>query len=102
MNPKRLALFVVVLASRATLAAAADEPARWLERPLHHLRIKGPREWSEFAETPERSHLELKFAATKNDAEQTLRLRQQDVKQAWHVLLNGKRTGQLVRDENDM
>jgi hypothetical protein len=29
--------------------------------------------------------LELKFTAAKNDAEQTLRLRQRDVKQAWHV-----------------
>jgi hypothetical protein len=28
-------------------------------------------------------------------------LRQQDVKQAWRVLLNGKSLGELVRDEND-
>ncbi len=81
---------------------AAEPAGRILDERLHHLRIKGPREWAEFAETPDAAHLEIKFAAGKNPAEQTLRLRQQDVKQAWHVSLNGKRLGQLVRDENDM
>ena len=41
------------------------------------------------------------IAAAKNATEQTLRLRQQDVKQAWHVSLNGQRLGPLVLDEND-
>ncbi len=83
-------------------AACAGAGPRMLDARLHHLRIAGPREWSEFAQTPEGPALEVKFTAAKNAAAQTLRLRQQDVKQAWHVSLNGKRIGQLVRDENDM
>jgi len=64
-----------------------------LVEPLHHLRIDGPREWSEFAETPSADHLEVKFEARPNDSPQTLRIRQQDVKQSWRVLLNGKQLG---------
>ena len=68
---------------------------------LHHLRIDGPREWSEFAETPSADHLEVKFEARPNESPQTLRIRQQDVKQTWRVLLNGKQLGRLRVDEND-
>ena len=68
---------------------------------LHHLRIDGPREWSEFAETPSADHLEVKFDARPNESPQTLRIRQQDVKQTWRVLLNGKQLGRLRVDEND-
>jgi hypothetical protein len=82
--------------------SAAGDQRQLLEPRLRHLRIDGPREWSEFAEAPDAPHLELKFTAKKNVAEATLRLRQQDVKQAWNVALNGKRLGQLIRDENDM
>lgn len=69
---------------------------------LHHLRIDGPREWSEFPESSEGDHLELKFVAKKNEQEQTLLLRQQDVKQPWRVRLNGRDVGRLIVDENDM
>jgi hypothetical protein len=69
---------------------------------LHHLRGEGPREWTEFPETPEAASLELKFHATPNATEYALSLRQQDVKQNWRVRLNGKDLGRLVVDENDM
>lgn len=81
------------------------EPApasRVLTRELHHLRIAGPREWSDFAEKPEGTHLELKFTAKKNASEWAIFLRQQDVKQAWRVLHNGEKLGELTNDENDM
>src|SRR5207248_753621 len=45
--------------------------------------------------------LTAKFRATRNDAELTLRLRQQDVRQPWRVVLNGKELGRLLADEND-
>jgi hypothetical protein len=45
--------------------------------------------------------LTVKFNAKKNAGEHTLRLRQQDVKQTWKVLLNGKDLGRLIQDEND-
>ncbi len=68
---------------------------------LHHLRIDGPREWSDFPAKAEGPSLVLRFKAEANDGEWTLRLRQQDVKQTWKVLLNGKELGRLLPDEND-
>lgn len=82
-------------------AAAADTPRALLEG-LTHLRPAGPREWEEFPQQPHAERLELPFEAAVNDAEQTLRLRQQDVKQTWRIELNGKHLGDLHRDENDM
>src|SRR5439155_876942 len=59
------------------------------------------REWSDFPAEAEGSALTVKFRAKANIAEHTLRLRQQDVKQTWKVLLNGKDLGRLIQDEND-
>ena len=73
-----------------------------LDGDLHHLRIDAPREWSEFPQTPEADHLEIRFKARQNLSEQSLRLRQQDVKQAWRVVLNGNELGRLRRGEDDM
>ena len=80
----------------------AEETARFLDRRLHHLRIVGPREWTEFPERADATGLELKFVAARNVDESTLQLRQEDVKQTWDVSLNGKPLGKLVRDENEM
>ena len=82
-------------------AEPAIEP-QVLTKALHHLRIAGPREWSDFPEQPEASDLELRFTAKENGAEAALVLRQQDVKQTWRVLLNGEKLGSLIADENDM
>ncbi|MBW3542440.1 MAG: CehA/McbA family metallohydrolase, partial [Planctomycetes bacterium] len=82
--------------------AAASPPARVLDAGLHHLRIEGKGEWDEFPAAPEAARLELKFSAEENADEQTLSLRQQDVKQDWRVRLNDKSLGTLRRDENDM
>ncbi len=73
-----------------------------LDKDLHHLRIDGPREWTSFPEAPEADHLAIKFDAQSNSSSQTLRLRQQDVKQTWRVLLNEKELGRLRADEDDM
>lgn len=82
-------------------AEHGPEPLVLTER-LHHLRIAGPREWSDFPEQPEAASLELKFTAKKNSAESALFLRQRDVKQGWRVLLNGEKVDGLIADENDM
>ena len=97
----KLAVIVWLIATPLVSSAEFTGPLMLSER-LHHLRIDGPREWSEFPETPEGPRLELKFVARKNAAEQTLSLRQQDVKQPWLVQLNGRELGRLVIDENDM
>src|SRR5262249_22622509 len=68
---------------------------------LHHLRAAGEREWADFPRQPEAPSLSLRFRARRNDAERALRLRQQDVRQTWKVLLNGKELGRLQADEND-
>ena len=50
----------------------------------------------------EGASLSLRFSAGPNDSEWALRLRQQDVRQSWKVMLNGKELGRLAGDENDM
>jgi hypothetical protein len=84
--------------------ASAQPPVavQIIEPRLVHLRNDGPREWSSFPETAESQRLERQFKAEKNTGQYTLRVRQQDIKQAWRVALNGKPLGELVRDENDM
>ena len=89
----------------ATTSVWADEAAperRAIEPKLLHLRSGVEREWPEFPETPHGQRLNVMFASTKNETEQTLVIRQQDVKQVWNVLLNGKKLGALTIDENDM
>jgi hypothetical protein len=72
-----------------------------LDDRLHHLRSGEIREWSDFPEQAEGSRFEVRFASAANEGEHTLRLRQQDVKQPWRVVLNGKELGRLIADEND-
>jgi hypothetical protein len=89
-----------VLAVSAPAQRAAD--STFLEPRLQHVRSGEEREWSDFPAAADLRQLEVRFSASKNDAEYALQLRQQDVKQAWRVVLNGKTLGELVRDENDM
>jgi hypothetical protein len=96
--PTRLPMLLIVLA----VASSVRAESRVLDGELHHLRCEGPPEWTEFPASPESDRLECSFDAVQNPAEQTLRLRQQDVKQVWRVKLNDRELGQLRRDENDM
>lgn len=97
----RVACAFVVAMVWGTVCGQAAEP-QVLTGRLHHLRSGEQREWSEFPEQAEGAFLEWKFAAKASAAEQTLVLRQQDVKQTWLVRLNGKEVGRLPIDENDM
>jgi hypothetical protein len=102
-NPQRFGV-ALTAAALALLQGATHAPAaeRTLDAKLHHLRAAGEREWSDFPAQPEGPHLHLRFQAERNAAEATLRLRQQDVRQTWRVLLNGKEIGRLTVDDNDM
>src|SRR5262245_33701199 len=91
-----LALLVASFAPSGSMAAE-----RRLDNELHHLRAGQEREWSDFPEAAEGPKLASSFSAESNYAEYSLRLRQQDVKQPWRVLLNGKELGRLDLDEND-
>ena len=72
-----------------------------LEGTMRHLRNGGSREWSEFALQADQE-LELHFSSQQNNLEQTIELRQYDVRQLWHVLVNNKEIGTLVLDEKDI
>jgi hypothetical protein len=100
MNASRL-LAVLILLFLLSAFAQSDEP-RVLDGRLHHLRVAGPREWSDFPQQAESERLELTFQAHKNSKHATLQLRQQDVKQNWTVTLSGQALGRLPRNENDM
>src|SRR5205809_7226084 len=93
-------LFVLVIATLLDIGTAQAKE-RILDAQMHHLRIGDKREWSEFPPQPEGPSLAVRFPAERNATEWALRLRQQDVKQTWKVLLNGKELGRLQADEND-
>jgi len=89
------------------LAALPGPPAAYathtiLDARLHHLRAGDQREWSDFPAKAEGPGLALRFMSDGNEREWALRLRQQDVKQTWKLLLNDKELGRLPPDENDM
>lgn len=94
-------LAINLLAWFSAARAGGDEGPLAIEPRMVHLRSGEAREWSSFPEKADDTHWSVKFVAPKNEAEQTLCLRQQDVKQAWRVLLNDKPLGQLLRDEAD-
>jgi hypothetical protein len=73
-----------------------------LDKEMHHLRNGEKQEWEDFPQQPEGKQLVIHFDAQKNPGSQTLKIRQQDVRQKWHVRLNDHDLGQLVRDEKDM
>jgi hypothetical protein len=69
---------------------------------MHHLRNTQLREWSEFPRQAGDSQLTVRFPAGINATDQTLCLRQYDVKQDWTLLINDRVIGTLVGDEKDM
>ncbi len=95
----RRAFILSAVALLAPVPAAAGPLV--VDARLHHLRAGTQREWSDFPAESEGASLTIKFRAKANAGEQALRLRQQDVKQTWKVVLNGKELGRLIADEND-
>lgn len=87
----------------AEAGRAATPPVRVLDAGRYHLGTEGFPEWQEFAgKKPHGRRLEIYFEAQRNEAEQTLLLRQRDVKQGWQVQLNGRRLGSLVTQETPL
>src|SRR5262245_5665198 len=98
MTTCRLRFLLLVMTLPHGAAAAAE---RVLDGQLHHLRAGPEREWTDFPVKAEAASLVLRFQAEPNAGEWSLRLRQQDVRQVWKVLLNNKEIGRLLQDEND-
>ena len=99
-----LASFISGAFAQNTPDDATDiEAAISIEAGLVHLRGGGKtREWSTFPEQAPGGRLERRFRSDANPSAWTLSLRQQDVKGLWHVMLNDKSLGLLVRDDNDI
>lgn len=85
---------------------AINQPAsageQVLTDKLHHLRSGAVREWADFPEGAEGAELRLTFPSRASATEQTLRLRQRDIKQTWVVRINDREIARLPPDENDM
>ncbi|MFM8468601.1 MAG: CehA/McbA family metallohydrolase [Limisphaerales bacterium] len=93
--PVLLVLFAALLPLRAQV--------RVLDAAQYHLGTEGFPEWQEFVgKKPHGRMLEVRFEAQANATEQTLLLRQRDVKQGWQVQLNGRRLGSLVTQETSL
>ncbi|MDV6033565.1 MAG: hypothetical protein F9B45_26435 [Phycisphaera sp. RhM] len=81
---------------------ADDRSPVVIEDALQHVRTTAEREWAWFPEYAPTQRFEREFESSANAEAWTLTLRQQNVKQAWDVRLNGASLGRLVRDESDM
>jgi hypothetical protein len=104
MNASRPIRVLVVRLSVALAAVLVPQSSRAdliLDSRLHHLRSGKEREWAEFPEQAESAELLVRFDASANAAERTIRLRLRDVKQVWHLRLNGRDLGALPQDENE-
>jgi len=84
-------------------SAHADENAAvMIKADMIHLRATDEREWSSFPKVAQAKALKLQFDSRSNRTSWTLTIRQQDVKFAWEVQLNGKKLGKLSNSENDL
>jgi len=99
-DPVFLLRTLLLLATCWTPLLSANELV--LTSQLHHLRNEKTREWSSFPQQAEANSLGISFQLPGKPTDSTLRLRQQDVKQIWKVVINGKMIGKLQQDENDM
>ena len=80
----------------ALALAAAGPERRLLDPARRHLGTAGQPEWEEFAAAPPASRrLDLRFVAEANANEQTLLIRQRDVRLRWGVEVNGRSLGAL-------
>jgi hypothetical protein len=95
-------LLVIFAASTICAQELPGPRMRVLTTHLHHLRRGDQPEWADFPKAAEGPALKLTFRAASSGQESTLRLRQQDVRETWKVLINGKQLGKLQADENDM
>ncbi len=99
-TPLREWVAVVLLSSTCTSACARVGAGEQLAAGPFYLSASATPEWSHFAGRPRHgSRLDLTFQGRANLAEQTLLLRQEDVKGFWDVAVNGRVIGELHRQE---
>lgn len=94
MHLPRLCLLLVLCTARLPSAETVLEARRL------HLGRPGAYEWEEFKDRPvDGERFSIQFKAKANPGEQTLRLRQSNVKLTWTIRLNGERLGTLTPAE---
>lgn len=92
-----------VICSLLTPLFLAAQSSHFVDEKVYHLGTAGDPEWQEFErKTPHGRRLDVKFTAPKNATEQTLFIRQRDVKLEWGVELNGRKLGKLFLMEADL
>jgi hypothetical protein len=84
------------------ILTAGQALSQILDSGWYHIRNSDPREWTEFPQKAEKRKLQIIFATQPNTAEQTLSLRQYDIKLNWRLILNGHVLGALAVDEKDL
>jgi hypothetical protein len=82
--------------------ASVDDSTRTVDGASYHLRSGGEPLWAEFQGTPHGKQLDLSFDARPNTIENTLFIRQEMVREKWTVLVNGKKIGELHKQENPL
>lgn len=95
-------VYILVIGGSLAFSASLQAEPRILTSRLHHLRFGPQPEWADFPKQAEGPSLKIEFQSDTNGDEWTLSVRQQDVREAWKVLLNGKPLAKLHQDENDM
>jgi hypothetical protein len=100
LTHKWITLLVLATLLAVDLPATAAELV--LTEKFQHLRSGAVREWADFPEQAEAAELRVTFQSSTNATEQTLRLRQRDIKQTWVVRINDREIARLPPDENDM
>src|SRR6185436_8083917 len=96
-------IFALVIFCLLAFAGEAADSPRVLDEKLYHLGKAGEPEWEEFAgKTPHGRRLDVRFTAQPNPRENTLFIRQDDVKLDWSVELNGRKIGKLFLMEADL
>lgn len=99
---KRYAVLFLLIPLCLSLRTHCYSQKQVLDSTMHHLRNGETREWSEFPIQANEKQLLIHFPSQTNLSDQTLYLRQYDVKQNWRVLINDHDVGPLVSDEKDM
>lgn len=99
---KKDALLLLAIICSFFISESVSGQVQALDAGWHHLRNANAREWSEFPEKAEKAKLVVSFSSEANTEENTLALRQYDVKLDWKITLNGQALGALAADEKDL
>jgi hypothetical protein len=99
MMPARL--LAIGALGAAVLSQSGPTGTLTLTERMHHLRIGDTREWSDVPAVAEGPALVLRFDASANRREGTLRLRHRDLKGDWRVRLNATEIARLPPEDAD-